>query len=50
MSDLTQTITATNGVHIKDVMRFFKDDSPAQQFERGTNKADITSAEHVPLI
>ena len=35
LSDLTQMITATNGASIKDVLRFFKGDSPAQQFERG---------------
>ena len=34
LSDLSQ-ITATNGVPVKDIMRFFKGDGPAQQFERG---------------
>ena len=35
LSDLAQMITATNGVPVKDTIRFFKGDSPAQQFERG---------------
>ena len=35
LSDLTQTTTATNGAPIKDILRFFKGDSPAQEFERG---------------
>lgn len=33
LSDLAQMITATNGVPVKDIMRFFKGDSSAQQFE-----------------
>ena len=35
LSDFTQMTTTTNGIQIQDILRFFKGDSPAQQFERG---------------
>ena len=33
LSELAQTITAANGAPLQDVLRFFKGDSPPQQFE-----------------
>ena len=36
--DMAEPLTASNGVSIDDEMRFFKGNSPAQQFERGTQQ------------
>ena len=36
LQELSEVVTAPNGVSISDKMRFFCGDKPAQQFERGT--------------
>ena len=36
--DMAEPSTISNGVVIHDELRFFKGDTPAQQFERGTQQ------------
>lgn len=36
LSDLSKSLTASNSVQVHDELHFFKGDTPAQQFERGT--------------
>lgn len=36
LEDLSQPLVTSNGVVVEDVLRFFKGDTPAQSFERGT--------------
>ena len=36
LKDLSQPLVTSNGVVVEDVLRFFKGDTPAQSFERGT--------------
>lgn len=36
--DLKTPVTTENGINITDVMRFFKGDGPASQFEAGQQK------------
>lgn len=38
LSDLSKPLEASNGVQVHDELRFFKGDTPEQQFERGTQK------------
>ena len=38
LSDLSKPLKASNGVQVHDELCFFKGDTPAQQFERGTQK------------
>ena len=36
LEDLSQPLVSSNGVVVEDILRFFKGDTPAQSFERGT--------------
>ena len=36
LQELSRSITTSNGTEVKDCLRFFCGDKPAQQFERGT--------------
>ena len=38
LNDLNKVLTTGIGILINDELRFFKDDTPAQQFERGTQQ------------
>ena len=41
LQELSRPVTASNGVGVKDTLRFFCGDKPAQQFERGTQIGGI---------
>ena len=49
LKEMSQSLTASNGVNITDTMRFFCGDKPAQQFERGTQE-EHTSVAHVGVL